>query len=289
MKILNIFLLISLVNFFTIKSCNQNKTKLIEKDSLILVNSTPKILCTPESVLFHEQSNIFFVSNINGNPTEKDNNGFISKINENGEIIDFKWVTNLDAPKGMCIFENKLYVTDITKIYIIDILTSEYIDFFEIPDAKFLNDLTADSTGRIYFSDMQDNKIYTFFDNKTQLLEIENLDSPNGLFYENNKIYIGCSNYIIEYDIQTKKSKIIIENTGAIDGITKIDNNTFIISNWEGNIKIIRNNNISNLFTSKVKDLKTADFEFVKNKNILLVPTFFDNKVLIFNLTKIIK
>ena len=33
----------------------------------------------PESIVYYEPDNILFVSNVNCNPTEKDQNGFISK------------------------------------------------------------------------------------------------------------------------------------------------------------------------------------------------------------------
>src|SRR5437764_1461290 len=39
---------------------------------------------TPESVLHDPVQDIYFVSNINGSPTAKDNNGFISRVRPDG-------------------------------------------------------------------------------------------------------------------------------------------------------------------------------------------------------------
>src|SRR5256886_1138508 len=40
---------------------------------------------TPESVLHDPAQDIYFVSNINGGPTAKDNNGFISRVRPDGD------------------------------------------------------------------------------------------------------------------------------------------------------------------------------------------------------------
>src|SRR5439155_11692308 len=41
---------------------------------------------TPESVLHDPVQDIYFVSNINGSPTAKDNNGFISRVRPDGAV-----------------------------------------------------------------------------------------------------------------------------------------------------------------------------------------------------------
>jgi len=63
---------------------------------------TPNDLKNPESVAFAPKQNVLFVSNVNGKPTLKDQNGFISKVSpSNGSIIELNWVTGLNAPKGI--------------------------------------------------------------------------------------------------------------------------------------------------------------------------------------------
>ncbi|HEY6853125.1 MAG TPA: hypothetical protein VI139_02675, partial [Gemmatimonadales bacterium] len=48
--------------------------------------ATVDSLQTPESVLWDAAADVYFVSNINGNPSVKDNNGFISRVKPNGAI-----------------------------------------------------------------------------------------------------------------------------------------------------------------------------------------------------------
>ena len=54
---------------------------------------------TPESVCFDLDKHVIYVSNINGEPFEKDKNGFISQLSMNGETISLQWIKSLNAPK----------------------------------------------------------------------------------------------------------------------------------------------------------------------------------------------
>ena len=68
---------------------------------------TTNDLKNPESVAYAPKQNVLFVSNVNGKPTEKDQNGFISKVSpSNGSKIELNWVTGLNAPKGVAISNN---------------------------------------------------------------------------------------------------------------------------------------------------------------------------------------
>src|SRR5690606_12741434 len=73
-------------------------------------------LKTPESVLYDQEKDVIYVANIDGDPSEKDGNGFISILNSDGIVKNLQWIKNLDAPEGLAIFKNKLYVADIDKL-----------------------------------------------------------------------------------------------------------------------------------------------------------------------------
>ena len=61
---------------------------------------------TPESVFHDSAQDIYFVSNINGSPTAKDNNGFISRLRPDGAVENLKFIeggkngVTLNAPKA---------------------------------------------------------------------------------------------------------------------------------------------------------------------------------------------
>jgi hypothetical protein len=116
---------------------------------------------TPESVMYDANADVYLVSNINvdGVPTKKDNNGFISRLNPDGTVQNLKWIAGgangvtLNAPKGMAIVEGTLYVTDLDTVRKFDLTSGEALGEIPIEGTTFLNDLAADEDGAVYVSD----------------------------------------------------------------------------------------------------------------------------------------
>ncbi|MCK4548774.1 MAG: ATP/GTP-binding protein, partial [Candidatus Krumholzibacteria bacterium] len=75
--------------------------------------ATDPVFKVPESVCWDFDREILYVSNIAGNPGEKDGEGFISRVSIEGEVRKLRWVTGLNAPKGMAVFGGRIYVSDI--------------------------------------------------------------------------------------------------------------------------------------------------------------------------------
>ena len=113
---------------------------------------TQQDLVKPESVIHDVTNNILYVSNISGDTSTKDGDGFISKITLNGTIEILKWVEGLNAPKGLAISQEKLYVSDIDQVVKIDINTGTVEKTYNAPGAIFLNDVAADTNGNVYVS-----------------------------------------------------------------------------------------------------------------------------------------
>lgn len=91
----------------------------------------------PESIIKDENNNVIYVSNVNGNPTDKDSNGYISKVSVDGKMITQKWIEGLHAPKGMVISNGKLFVADINDIVEIDIKSSIVLHRYTAEGATF--------------------------------------------------------------------------------------------------------------------------------------------------------
>lgn len=143
-------------------SCN-SKNQMEKTTSKVTIKelwSTEQVFKIPESVLYDQNDEIIFVSNINGEPAEKNALGFISLLETNGNIRELEWITGLNAPKGMGIYQGKLYVSDITDIKVIDIESKEVIEVIEISGSSFLNDITVGDDGDIFITDSDTNKIY---------------------------------------------------------------------------------------------------------------------------------
>lgn len=244
------------------------------------------VLKTPESVIYDSENDVFYVSNVNGNPTEKDQNGFISILNTDGTYKTAKWIDGLHAPKGMAIFKGKLYVSDIDKLVEIDIKKGIVEKEYQDPSAVFLNDVAACGNGMIFVTDMQTKKIHVLNEGKfTVWLEDKSFENPNGLFTEKGKLYVGDNN-IFEVDVKTKDVKKIIENAGGVDGLEKDNDGNFVFSNWPGKIWINKNGRNIKLHDSTAEEINTADIDFALKFNLVLVPTFFDNRVVAYKISE---
>src|SRR4030095_5303911 len=102
---------------------------------------------TPESVYLDEGSGYLYVTQINGQPGEKDGNGRISKLGLDGSVVSADWVTGLNAPKGQRSFGGTLWVADIDEVLGIDLASAKITSRIKIDGAKFLNDVAAGPDG----------------------------------------------------------------------------------------------------------------------------------------------
>jgi len=253
---------------------------------------TKPILKVPESVYLDNNKNLLYVANINGKPTAKDGNGFISILDLNGDIKTLEFAKGLDAPKGMDIYENKLYVSDIDKLRIIDLSNGKIIKSYHIKQAKFLNDVVVSDDGVIYVSDFSpknkaiykiaNKKIIKWLDEK-QLLG----QRPNGLWLEKSSLVIGTkSGSIFKANLKTKKIKVYKAHIGVngIDGILPFDENSYITSDWAGRIFISDMKKSIKLLDNTSKKINAADIWYDRESKRVYIPTFFDNRVLCFEI-----
>lgn len=240
-----------------------------------------QILMTPESAYFDDFRQQIYVSNVNGQPTDKDGNGFISILNKSGSVEKLKWVEGLNAPKGMAIFDGSIYVTDIDRIGIIDIEKGIISSFIEVPGAKFLNDMVVDDAGNIYISDMVTNQILMLKNGKIAVwLEDEALKSPNGLTIENGKLLVGSANQLLSIEPLSKKIDYLINETGGIDGLIPLGSGQYVISDWSGKVQLISIHSEPKVLQNTTQQkIQAADLGFISNEKIILIPTFFDNRV----------
>jgi hypothetical protein len=115
---------------------------------------------TPESVLWDAEQGVWFVSNIGGNPTVKDNNGFISRLRRDGSVDSLHFVAGgksgvtLNAPKGMVLQGDTLWVADIDAVRGFDRRSGAAVATVEFGSrARFLNDIAIGPDGTLYITD----------------------------------------------------------------------------------------------------------------------------------------
>jgi sugar lactone lactonase YvrE len=248
--------------------------------------SSEEVFLIPESVYYDKVEEVLYVSNIDGSPVVKDENGFISKVKTNGELLELRWVTGLHAPKGMGMHKGKLFVTDIDELVVIDIKKGEIINRYPAKDATFLNDITVDKAGTVYVSDMSGNIIYRYKNGEIEKwFEDEILQRPNGLFYLQGMLYIGCNDYILKLNPESKVYEVMVEGTGGIDGLNIDEEGNYIVSDWYGKVQYIKpDGQITILFDTSFETVNAADIFYEPSNHTLYVPTFRDGRVMAYEI-----
>lgn len=146
----------------------------------------------PESALVDAAHNRIVVSNIVGNPGAADGNGYLSLLSMDGKVIARHWVDGMDAPKGMAISGDRLYAADITKVRVVDLASGRLVETIDVPGAVFLNDMTEDSAGKLYVSDMLADTIYRIDGDRPEpFVKDPLLASPNGVFADDGRLIIA--------------------------------------------------------------------------------------------------
>ncbi len=236
----------------------------------------------PESVLYDSVTGLIFVSNIEGNPSKKDSCGFISTLSADGKILKADWVKGIDAPKGMAILNNHLFVSNIDEVVEIDIAAATIVKRYPISGSKFLNDIAIDpKTGMIFITDTETGVVYVMLNKKSSVwLQDALYIGANGLYLKENQLYIGTGNSIMQADITTGTVVVCVANTGSVDGLFVTSDKNFIYSDWKGSVFIAgKNRKPELLFSTSVQKVNAADFGIIPETHAILIPTFGNNKV----------
>jgi hypothetical protein len=255
-------------------------------------------LKTPESALPDPTSTFAYVSNVNGEPLAKDGNGFISKVSlADGKITELEWAKGLDGPKGLALVGDKLYVSDIDRLVAIDTGSGKIVAQYPAPGAKFLNDVAADSQGRVYVSDSDTSTIWRLADGKFEKwIDGPELKDPNGLLAKRDKLIAaawGAPNAdgtyakanLLEINIADKKVRDLGSSApiGNLDGIEPLSDTSFLVTDWiAGALFIIdAKGNVERLL-----DLNqgSADIGWLPNERLLLIPMMKDDKLVAYRL-----
>jgi hypothetical protein len=246
--------------------------------------ATDSTLAIPESVLYDAQANLLYTSLIDGKSDSADGIGGIAKVGLDGKIINDKWITGLDAPKGLGKHGNILYAADLTQVDVIDISTAKVTKRIPVPGAVFLNDLTVDASGVIYVSDSRTGKVHKI-ENDSVTTYLTGLKNPNGLLAVNNDLYVLASGTLYKAGADKKLMTISNGMDESTDGVEQTSDGDFVVSCWNGIVYYVKTNGIKEtLFDTRTQKISSADIGYDAQKKIIYVPTFFGKSIVAYQL-----
>lgn len=198
----------------------------------------------PESVA--SDTRHFYVSNLGNvlDPNAKDGDGFISKLNKFGEIMEINAFPDikLNSPKGMTILNDVLYVTDVDSIIGIDVRTKKVVWGRMFFGTKYLNDILARDENTLYVSATDANQIYEIdllSDSVRVIGGSSTPRAPNGLGADLVSSFLFIVSFgedkesgeIGRLNMRTNEYETVFNEMGKFDGVF-YSNGRYYISDW---------------------------------------------------------
>lgn len=245
----------------------------------------------PESTVYDAARGVLYVSNIAGETTARDGNGYISRVDLDGKLLDAAWVGGLDAPKGLALAGDRLYAADIDTLVEIDIPGARVLARHVAPEGKFFNDVTVGGDGSVYVSDSAANRIYRLRDGKmTVWLDSPQLDGPNGLLAETDRLLVGAWGKEEGADAHGGQLLAVAfadlaitsasgnQPIGQLDGVEPHPGGGYLVTDWfAGTLQWIDGaGHISTLLTM---NRGLADHEYIADRQLLVLPLMLDGKL----------
>lgn len=251
---------------------------------------TEKEFLVPETALYDARRKVFYISN-NDMYNFSFNGGLqhISRISAEGEILEARWVEGLSNPTGMALHGNRLFVVERSGIVEIDPSNGAIVKRYPVPGARFLNDLAVDESGKLYVSDSRSAVVFRIEGEAVeQWLSGGDVGQANGLHIHDGKLIVANNSdgTLRAFDLETKEMQIIaLMPEGGLDGIEDDGKGNLLVSHFEGRLfRVSMDGGMEKLLDTSGPGVGCANFAYVPESGLLVVPTFTDNRVVLYNL-----
>lgn len=193
----------------------------------------------PYGIVVDSLSNTIYISNVNGDPSLRDDNGFISRLKSDGTVDQLKFIdgavkeVTLNAPKGMEIVGKYLYVADIDKLRVFELATGKFsfdINFGDLPVTHFY-DVALGPDDVLYVTDGPGNVIYKLDTKKyhevTTFVSGDMLGEPHGIAWHPGRqmFVVACSSggQVIAFDRSGRRQPLPLVALKTPEGMTVDD------------------------------------------------------------------
>jgi len=275
------------------------RTESLRTDPVLLANGVTKSwelgdgLVMPESAVWDPKRGRFYISNINpAGAAGFGEQGFISRIDAAGQVLDIGWITGLKGPTGVAVLDDRLYAVERTGVAIIDLERAEIVQRNLIEsEGGFLNDIAVDSDGTLFVSDSSLGAIYRVKNGETELwLRNGAIAGANGLVVQGDRLIATTmgSESLVFIDLETAKIASIIDlRPFGGDGITADGTGAFLVSDFNGLLlRVTPRGDRDVLIDTRDVGISLTDFAFAPEHALVVVPTLRGNSLMAFKLDR---
>jgi len=232
--------------------------------------------CDPETVLPLPDDTLL-VSNVC--VSRKQENGFLTLLSADGDAIDWRIVDGLDAPLGMALVDEQLYVVDNNRVKVFHWPSYRLLETIEL-DASIANDIAVAPDGTIYVTDIARNQVIvqTPDGNQSVFGGEPRFKRANGIHIDGMSLYVGGER-LWQVNLNTGSVTTIgPEWITDVDGIEIEADGTLQITPAGGPLIRYRNDDEFEILGGD--GVSSANHGYATNLKLALIPTGFDNTVI---------
>lgn len=253
-------------------------------------------LHSPESVIYDAQRERLYVSNLATRGKERIvDDGFISAVGLDGEMIEQRWVEGMDDPKGLTIANGKLYAADTAEVLEIDPDKGTILARYRPEDGEpgRFNDCTADPDGNVYVYSSRLETVYRLKAGSFEpwaKVDTSLTGGVNGLRAETDRLILGGWTVTnsegnqqlghlntIQYR-NMKQGRIGTTPVSRCDGIEPDGLGGYTVTDWlTGDVTQVSATGETRLVMTLVRG--TADHEYLIEDGVLYLPSMEENKL----------
>lgn len=230
--------------------------------------------CEPETVIQLPDDSLL-VSNVCGFAVA--GTGFLSQLDSDGNAIDWRIVDALDAPLGMVMHDDLIYVVDNNHVKTLRWPGFELVASMALKTAV-ANDIAIGPDKSIYITDTSRGEVVVVGPDLDQSVLIEDARFPgaNGIHIRNNDLYIGGERLWHVDLTDLAVSQLGPDWLADIDGIELEADGTLQVTPVGGPLIRLKDP----VVVIGGGDVSSANHGYAESLGLALIPTGFDNTVI---------